>query len=158
MIARAMEWWRGRSLRERVLLGVMGGLLALVVLIYGVALPVERGLAEARAAAGEALDRNAAIRNKVAALRQLPRVAMPKVDLPEAVTATALASGLTLERNQPQGPGRADIAVASASSAALFGWIAALEGRGVVVESVIFRPAQNGGTLSTSVIVKEPGR
>lgn len=40
-------WWSGLSPRERVLLGVLGGLLALALLVYGVVKPLQAARAEA---------------------------------------------------------------------------------------------------------------
>ncbi len=160
MIARAVAWWDGLSRREQWLVGVMLGLLAVVILWLGIARPVENGLASVREAHAEALDRNAAIRAKVAALEKLPRRAGLGLGAPVAqvVSESASEAGLTLDRAQDQGGGRVDIAMASVKPQALFSWIAQLETKGVMVETLTAQPAATAGALSVQAVMKGPGQ
>ena len=154
MIARFTDYLAERSRRERWLLAIMTALFALVILWFGMIDPVERGLTDAKRAQSEALYRNAAIAMKVRALKQVPRGAAPIGDLAQRITQSAGEAGFTLERAQPQGAGRVDIAIAAARPTALFGWIAALEGQGVIVESLSVRPAPVGGSVSAQALLK----
>lgn len=159
MMARITDYWATLSQRERVLLAVMGALFAVVIMWLGVVRPVDNGLRDARIAASDALDRNAAIRTRVKQLQQLPRaVATPAGDLAQIVGQSAGEAGFTLERAQPQGADRVDIAIASAKPTALFGWIAGLEGQGILVETLNVRPAPVAGTISAQVMLKAAGR
>ena len=159
MMARIKDYWAGLSQRERVLLGVMAALLAVVILWLGVMRPVDNGLRDAHMLASDALDRNAAIRAKVKQLDQLPRaVAAPTGDLAQIVGQSAGEAGFTLERAQPQGTGRVDIAIASAKPTALFDWIAGLEGQGIVVETLSVRPAPLSGAISAQAMLKAAGQ
>ena len=155
MMERTQIWWRGLSVREKVLIGVMIALLGATLVVFGIALPVDRALRESRREADAAIDLNASIRSKVAFLRRLPRRAPPRPALADAVIQTAGEAGLTLERNQAQGGGRTEIAIAAAAPSAAFRWIGALEARGVVVESVTLRPAPAPGAVTVSLVVRE---
>lgn len=160
MMARIRSYWLERSPREQVMLGVMGALLAVVILWLGIARPVESALHDARERHGEAIDRNAAIRVKVKALDNLPRGqgSAPSGALDQMIGQSAGEAGFTLERVQPQGPGRVDIAIASARPTALFGWIAGLEAQGVTVETLTAQPAAVAGTVSVQAVLKARGQ
>lgn len=158
MIASFNIWWAERNPRERVLVAVAGALLALVILWLGIARPVESGIRSAVEAHDIALDRNAAIRSRVAVLKDLPRApatgSLGPID--QFVGQSAGEAGFTLERSQPQGMGRVDIAIASARPRALFGWLAALEGQGLSVETLVVQPSPAGGTVSVQATLKRP--
>ncbi|PZU59371.1 MAG: type II secretory protein PulM [Sphingobium sp.] len=161
MIARFRDWYGALSRREQVLVGIMLGLLALVMLWLGVARPVDGGLRGAIARHGEALDRNAAVRAKVAALKALPpsrgagTTALPVAQM---VNESVAEAGFTLERNEEQAPGRTEIAIAAVRPQALFGWIAALEQQGIVVETINAQPAAATGTVSVQAVLKARGQ
>jgi general secretion pathway protein M len=160
MIERAVTWWDGLSLRERWMVGVMLALLAVVILWLGIARPVERGLVSAQEAHEIALDRNAAIRAKVASLEKLPRRvgAGLTTPIPQLLTDSASEAGLTLDRAEDQGGGSVDIALASVKPQALFSWIAQLETQGVLVESLTAQPSATAGALSVQAVIKGPGQ
>lgn len=160
MIERALTWWDGLSRREQWLVGVMFGLLAVVILWLGIARPVENGLMSVREEHAAALDRNAAIRAKVAVLEKLPRRAGLGLGAPVAqvVGESASDAGLTLDRTEDQGGGRVDIAMASVKPQALFSWIAKLETQGILVESLTAQPAATAGALSVQAVLKGPAQ
>jgi general secretion pathway protein M len=156
MIAAVKEWIEGRSVRERWMLLVMSVLLAIVVLWLGVVWPVEGGLASGRERLDAALDRNAAVRAKAKALEVLPRGEGRSLSAPiaQVVSESAGEAGFTLERSQEQGPGRLDIAIASAKPQALFAWLATLEGQGITVDTLTAQPAPTAGTISVQAVLK----
>lgn len=158
MIASLKSYWMERSRREQVLLGIMGALFALVILWLGIIRPVDSGLASARGRHAEALERNAQVRAKVEALRRLPRGTTLAVPLDQLVGQSAGEAGFTLERNQPQGPGRVDIAIASAKPTAFLAWIAALEAQGVTVETLTAQPAPTAGAISVQAVLQAGAR
>ncbi len=159
MIARARFWWEARSSRERVLLGVLGALLAALVLWVGVIGPIDR----ARAAAVARLELAANDRGRVAAvastLAAARRVAPATLSgpLPAVIGKTAEAAGFTLSRIDPQGADRVTIAISSARSPALFAWLADLERQGILVERISLRPAADA-TLSVEGVLRVRGR
>lgn len=158
MIASLRSYWMERSRREQVLLAIMGALVALVIFWLGIVRPVENGLANARARQAEALERNAHVRAKVQSLRRLPRGPTLTAPLDQLVGQSAGEAGFTLERNQPQGPGRVDIAIASAKPTAFLAWIAALEAQGVSVETLTAHPSPTAGAISVQAVLRAGGQ
>lgn len=156
MIGVLREWIEGRSVRERWMLLVMGVLLAIVILWLAVVWPVQSGLKSGAERLDVALDRNAAVRAKVKALEKMPRGEGARLSVPIAqlVSESAGEAGFTLERAQEQGPGRLDIAIASAKPQALFSWIAGLEAQGVTVDTLTAQPAPTAGTISVQAVLK----
>lgn len=153
-------WWRELSGRERVLVAIMGVLIAIVVIWLGIARPVESALENARARQAEALDRNVAIRTKVKLLQAMPArtPASSQGPLDQIVSQSAGEEGFTLERTQAQGDGRVEIAIASARPTALFGWLVKLEAQGVVVDTLTMQPAATAGTISVRSVLKRAGQ
>jgi general secretion pathway protein M len=155
MIQSFKLWWQERSLRERQLLGVMFALLAVVILWFGIVGPIESGKKAARADHAEALDRNAAIRARLAVLkRPMPAMAATSGPLASRVETSAGEAGFILTRNAAASSGRVDIAIGSARPTALFGWIGGLEAQGVAVEMLTVTPAASG-TVAAQMTLAE---
>ena len=142
MIERMRTLWAERSLRERQLLLIMFALLALVILIFGIVRP----LANAKAAAADRLDRVTLDSGQIAAAVETLRDARRGAPAPLtgtlmlAVSQSATAAGFTLSTLDPQGDDRVGIALSSAKSPALFGWLRSLSRQGVFVERMTMRP------------------
>lgn len=161
MMDRLKTLWDERSIREQWMLGVMFALLAVVFLWLGVLRPIDRAQRSGRDALREATDRNAAIRAKVKLLKSLPRSAdaVETMPLDQFVGQSAGEGGLTLERAQPQGKDRLEVAMASVRPVALFSWLAALEARGIRIETMSARPSPTAGSVSIqAVLVRGEGR
>jgi len=153
--------WGERSSREQWMLGVMFALLAVVILWLGIARPLDAAQRSVRDALREATDRNAAIRAKVTLLKSLPRTAGPidaAVPLEQFIGQSAGEAGLTLERAQAQGADRVDMAIASVRPVALLSWLAALEARGIRVETMSARPAATAGSVSVQAVLVRGGQ
>ncbi|MEC3949502.1 type II secretion system protein M [Sphingobium sp. HWE2-09] len=156
MMERMQTYWSERSTREQWMLGVMFALLAIVILWFGIAMPLDRAQRSARDALNEATDRNAAIRSAVKQLKTLPRTAAatgPAMPIDQFVGQSAGEAGLTLERAQAQGDDRMDIAIASVRPVALFSWLAVLEGQGVRVDTMSVRPSPTAGSVSVQAVL-----
>ncbi|BBF70136.1 hypothetical protein SBA_ch1_23360 [Sphingomonas bisphenolicum] len=155
-------YWAERSTREQWMLGVMFALLAVVILWFGVAMPLDRAQRSARDTLNEATDRNAAVRVAVKQLKALPRNAVvtgPVAPVDQFVSQSAGEAGLTLERAQAQGGDRIDIAIASVRPVALFSWLAALEAQGIRVDTMSARPSPTAGSVSVqAVLVRGEGQ
>ncbi|RYM12254.1 type II secretion system protein GspM [Sphingobium cupriresistens] len=155
-------YWSERSPREQWMLGVMFALLAVVILWFGIAMPLDRAQRSARDTLNEATDRNAAVRAAVKQLKALPRNAAatgPVTPVDQFVGQSAGEAGLTLERAQAQGGDRIDIAIASVRPVALFSWLAAMEAQGVRVETMTARPSPTAGSVSVqAVLVRGDGQ
>jgi general secretion pathway protein M len=140
-MAQVLLWWSGRSERERLLLGVMGALIALLMFWLLVIRPID----SARVAALQRLDSATEAAGRVAAVadgvRQARRLAPASLAaaLPVAVGQAAEGAGFTLSRLDAQGPDRVVIGISTARSPALFGWLATLQRQGVIVERMTLR-------------------
>ena len=148
-------WWRALTLREKRLVAVMMVLVAVVFLWLGIIRPVQDGLARANADHLIAVDRAARIAAAVDALKASPARVTPKLDaaLDQVVSQSATEGGFTIESSNLVGPDRVTIAIASARASALFGWLAGLEARGVVVETITIQPGANN-TVSVRALLK----
>lgn len=126
-------WWATRSARERNLLLVMFGLLALVLIWLLVVRPL-----------GDALDRakqrhnTAVLQLAEARARSNPGGARtggtPPLPLDALISRTATDAGFTAAQVTGGGPTTAQLRLDAARPQALFGWIATLEAQGVRVE------------------------
>ena len=155
VIVRRNGWWAARTLRERRLVLAMLALLLLVLLWLLLVRPVM----DARAAVEERL--NAAVTDLArarseAALRQPaagPAGEPVPLPLDGFLMQQAGEQGLTNLQVTAQGPARARIAIGNVRPQALFGWIAQLEARGVVVESLGAR-ANADQTISVEAVLR----
>lgn len=141
MIAQALLWWSGRSERERILLAVMGGLIALLLFWLLVIRPLDVAQASARQRlelATQAAGRVAAVADSVRQARRLAPASLSAA-LPTAVGEAAQGAGFTLSRLDAQGPDSVVIGISTARSPALFTWLAALRQQGVIVERLTLR-------------------
>jgi general secretion pathway protein M len=141
MIAQALLWWSGRSDRERVMLGIMGGLVGLMLFWLVIIRPIDNALADARQrldVAAESSGRVAAVADGVRQARRLAPASL-SASLTTAVGQAAEGAGFTLARLDAQGPDRAIFTISTARSPALFGWLAVLQRQGVIVEKMTLR-------------------
>jgi general secretion pathway protein M len=146
-------WWEARSARERGLIGVMLALLAIVLAWLVVVRPLADALDAAKLRHGAA----------VVALAEARAHARPAAGPAAAgpadriVAETASAAGFTGARIARLGPRRATVAVDAARPQALFGWVAQMERRGLVVERLSAR-ANADRTLSAELTLRAGGR
>ncbi len=141
MMAQALLWWSGRSVRERILLGVMGALIVLMLFWLLIIRPIDAARASAQQRldlATEAAGRVAAAADGVRQARKLTPASLSSA-LPTAVGQAAEGAGFTLSRLDAQGPDRVVIGISTARSPALFTWLAALKQQGVIVERMTLR-------------------
>lgn len=145
MIAHWRARWVMLTLRERVLIVVMLALFATVLLWLAVVRPVNDALANGRAAQAGAVARAGRIDAAVAALRRTDAAApLLQGALDQSVVQSATEAGFTLDSQNSPGPDRLAIAIGSARPTALFAWLAALEARGVAVDTIAVTPAADG--------------
>lgn len=158
MTARLKALWLARTPRERWLLGVMLGLVALVLVWLAVLRPLSDMLSTARQRHGEAVAALAEARSQAAAIAELERNRPATFTGPieVAVSAAASEAGFQLSALQPEGPGRVSLAIGSAKPQALFGWIAALEAQGFIVQSLT-ATSNPDRTLSARIALRARG-
>lgn len=146
------DWWALRTPRERVLVATMLALLALVLAWLAIVRPLSDALDAAKArqeaaalALGEARARRASA---------LPPAPSGPVD---SLAATTLAeAGFPGARVASHGPGRATVTLDAARPQALFGWVAAMERRGLIVDRL--RAQANPDRTLSAEIVLQAGR
>jgi general secretion pathway protein M len=155
MTDRLKALWLARSVRERWLLGVMLGLVALVLVWLAVLRPLSDMLSAARRRHGEAVAALAEARSQAAEIAALERDrASPSAEpIDAAVAAAASAAGFQLSGIQPEGPGRVSLAIGAAKAQALFGWIDRLEAQGYIVQSLTVT-SNPDRTLSARIVLR----
>ncbi|RZJ18045.1 MAG: hypothetical protein EON91_06840 [Brevundimonas sp.] len=123
-----IETWRGRTMRERRMLGGLGLLLALFAVWYGVIAPALSWRGDAADRLGSARTRAAAVHDGLARLKgQAPGAVLPLGDVEAIVRQTAQEAGVVVT-TQVEGD-TLGFSVESATSAGLFGWLQTLEGQ-----------------------------
>ncbi len=152
--------WQRFSPRERVLISIMLVLAALVLIWLAVLRPLSDGLSASIAQHGEALDRHARITAKVKAIRGTPNFrtgASAPAPLNVSIAQSANEAGFVLERNDPQGAERANVAIANARPATLLAWIAQMEADGIYADTLSVQSNEQNG-VSLTATFKRAGK
>lgn len=157
MIEKVRFWLAALSPRERRMVAAAGLLGAVLIGIYGVALPLERSVAHGKLRLEEAVVRHGRIVMKIAMLhdksRSVARVGPVAFDA--FVAASAAQSGFAPEALESAGPGRLRLRVPVIRSGALFAWLLDLEAAGAVVESLAVERG-TGDVLTASMTLVRP--
>ena len=153
-----VRWWKGLSSRERVLIGVAGAIALPLFLIYALWLPLAGVVETARADHGVAVDRHAAILDRVEAVRTAEAArgnaaVAAAGDVAQFVAQSAAAAGLTLAQNEASGTARTRVAIANARAIVVLPWLDALERAGLTLEEVTMRPNPDG-TVATTLVAR----
>ena len=129
----ARVWWDGRTAREHVMLGVLGGVLALVLAWFLILAP----LLAWKARAADRLDaavQTHALASAAAGIDTSGGVARTPAEIEALLTGSAVEAGVAVQV-AVEGGG-VSFAVESVETARLFGWIAALERAGLTIASL----------------------
>lgn len=158
MSARLRAMWLARTPRERWLLGVMFALAAFVLAWFLVLRPLGDMMSAARERHGNAVAALAEARSQAAAIAALERRQPGEATQPAEtdVAASASQAGFQLSSLQAEGPGRVSLAIGAARPQALFGWVAALEAQGYVVER-LSASSNPDRTLSAQILLRRRG-
>lgn len=154
---RTIAWFRSLSLRERWLVSLAGALLGLIVGYYGIVMPVMDGVNDARRDRAEAVEREGRILAKIEqlngpAVEQDNPVSGP---LDPFIRQETSEMGLSVEDIRASGDDAVTFSFSQVTATALFGWLASLERRGLVVTDVDARPAA-GSALSARISLRRP--
>lgn len=135
MMALLAPWWQDRTPRERLGIGIMLTLLALLLAWTLVLRPLAAARAEAAAEAVAAQARLAQAGALVAAIKARPAAsAAPVLDI---VGRRLAEAGLQPTRLEAQGQGQAMLDIAAINGRLLIGWASALEQRdGLVIDTL----------------------
>ncbi|MFN4295386.1 MAG: type II secretion system protein GspM [Brevundimonas sp.] len=132
-IKAARVWWDGRTAREHVMLGVLGGVLALVLAWFLILAPLlawKDGAADRLHAAVQ----THALASAAAGIDTSGGVPRTPADLETLLTDSAAEVGVAVQVSQDGAD--TTFTVESAETARLFGWIAALERSGLSIASL----------------------
>ena len=104
MIVRVRTWYAGLTERERWLVAFAASLAAVVVLVFGIALPLARAHQAAHVRHAAAVEASARLLAQLAALEApAPQRAMVAGPVAQVVASSADGAGLVLQSNQPRG-------------------------------------------------------
>ena len=135
-------WWAERSQRERTLLLVMFGLLALVLAWLLIIRPLGDALDAARTRHDAAVLALAEARARTGAATPARRPA-PTLPAESLLASTANEAGFANARVTAAGSARAAVVIESARPQALFAWVARLESQGLNVDTLQARTNQD---------------
>jgi general secretion pathway protein M len=153
MMAALQRWWGALSRREKRLVAVAAAL-ALGVLAWLLLRPLFTYLSGLDEAHRDAVERAARVEAKALLLKSDARGDSPITSGPldAWLTQSAGDMGLTLDRNEARGQAAATIAVSSARAPALVGWLARLEGQGLVIDRLALTPGPDGSVALTAEV------
>lgn len=153
MMQRIASWYAGLTGRERVLVTLAAAVLAVIILIYGIILPVGRAHDAAEERHRLALDNAGRVQAGLAALKSARAAkAGGGGSLHLIIASEADALGFELPSNQPRGNDMTAITIPAARPPVLLRWIADLESRGIILESLALRPAPDGSVAANAVL------
>lgn len=153
-----MVWYIGVTLRERILVSVAGALAALIVLIYGIVLPVGNALDEAAVRHREATERAGRIAAGIDMLKRAPqgRAAVVSGPVEQVAAGSAQEAGFVVQSNQKRGADMAVLVIPTARPSAVLAWLDGLAGQGLAVEQVTMTPAPDG-SVAVNVTLRKAG-
>lgn len=151
---RLLAWRQALTLRERRLVDFAAVLTGLVVLVYGVVLPIGAAHDAARERHAAAVQRSAALVAQVELLDAAPAHGAAGA-LDQRVSATAQEAGLVVQSLEGRGRNRVAVTIAGAPAPVALRWLDHLGRMGLGVEALALRPAADG-TVALDVTVVRP--
>lgn len=150
MNGRIIDWWDGREPRERVLLSVLGAIVAIFIVIFGLILPLQ----SARANADASLNRAQA---DLVAVSRLSSTDATTTRLPfdrSVLIQIANGADIKLTRVQPGSDGTLSVWIDDAQTQRLYGFFETLlSDYAVGLDQVIVSTDANG-RLSAQFVVR----
>ena len=157
MIAGVQGWFAGLTVRERTLVAIAAGLVAAIVLVFGIILPLGRAHDAAHVRHRAAVEASSRLLAQVAVLEAPPTTrATLAGPVSQVLAASADSAGFVLQSNQAQGAGAATIVVPTARPAAALAWLDGLASQGVVLDSRTMTPAADG-SVSLNASLRRAG-
>lgn len=153
-MSRVILWRQGLTRRERRMVDFAAALTALVVLVYGVILPLGAAYDAAAERHGESVRRSAALTASLDALTAAPS-AKAAGPFDQRIASTAQEAGLVVQSLQPQGQDRVVVSIAGAPASAALRWLDRMGGSGLAVESLALRPTGDGA-VALDVTLRRP--
>lgn len=154
MIARAFAWYLGLTRRERVLVAIAAALAALVLLAYGLVLPLDRALHASVVRHREAVERSGRLTAMLAELDKpaAGRAATAVGPVDQLVATSAETAGMVIQSNQAQGNDAATVAITGASATGALRWLDGLSAQGIAVAALTMTPAADGSVALNATL------
>jgi len=151
------DWFQALSQREKILVSILGVLIVLIGGYYGIVRPFAGAMERAETEYVEAIERQASIEAKVAALNAPRDEEMVVISGPVEtyVSQSAGEAGFAVGSLAADGDNQVNITIDSAKPTALFRWLAELEARGVSVADMDIRPSAES-TISATITLRAP--
>ena len=147
MTASLRTWFTQLSPREQWLVGIAGGLAAIVLLILGILLPAMSAIDNAKIAHDDAVQRRGRIEATVLAATEQraagTQVTGAAIDL--IVTQSATEQGFDIVKSANAAPGQMTFRMDQARASALFAWLSELEAQGIDTKTITLRGSPSGG-------------
>ena len=150
MNGRIIDWWDGREPRERVLLSVLGAIVAIFIVIFGMILPLQ----SARANADASLNRAQA---DLVAVSRLSSTDATTTRLPfdrSVLIQIANGADIKLTRVQPGSDGTLSVWIDDAQTQRLYGFFETLLSDYAVGLDQVIVSADANGRLSAQFVVR----
>ena len=158
MIETVQSWFAGLTARERTLVSIAGALVAVIALVFGIALPLGHAHNAAQVRHRAAVETSSRLLAQLAVLETPVSTSATLVGPVSQVLATSADSaGFVLQSNQARGAEAATIVVPTARPAAALAWLDALAAQGVILESLTMTPAADG-SVSLNAELRRAGR
>ncbi len=146
MIGRLSDWFNALTQRERLLVGVLGVIIAALVLVYGIILPVGAAHDAAHERHRAVTEQAGRVQAGLAMLKNAPErsASAPSQSLNITIAASAEAQGFTLQSNQPRGNDATAIIIPAALPGPALVWLNELENQGIQLETLTMTPSPDG--------------
>jgi general secretion pathway protein M len=149
MMALLRNWFIGLSRREQWLVGIAGGLTAVVVLLFGILLPTLSAIDATKLELDEAVQRRGRIEALVEGVsNQKPSRPSGNANIDLAVTQSAAEQGFDLIKSAGGADGQISFRIDQARAPALLAWLSGLEAEGIDVRTIALR----GGAAGTLTV------
>ena len=150
MNGRIIDWWDGREPRERVLLSVLGAIVAIFIVIFGLILPLQSARANADASLNRAQADLVAVSRLSSSDATTTRLPFDRSVLIQNVNG----ADIKLTRVQPGSDGTLSVWIDDAQTQRLYGFFETLlSDYAVGLDQVIVSTDANG-RLSTQFVVR----
>ena len=153
MIGRARLWFGELTQRERGLVTIALGLVASLLLVFGVIFPLGAAHDAAHIRHSAATQASARLLAQLAALEapapQRSTIAGP---LAQVVAVSADSAGFVLQSNQPRGNDATLVVVPTARPPAALAWLDGLAAQGIVLENLTMTPAADGSVAVNATL------
>lgn len=158
MIAKMKSWYSALSGREQWLIGIAGGLVALLILIYGIAIPAYRAIGAAETELAQATERRGRLEALAAIAKTAPKggamaVVANNQSIESIISQGAVAAGFEVSDGAAAGNDEFAFRLASAKAGPLLAWLTGLEAQGISVTEIRLQ-AGEGGFVAADVRVR----